>query len=75
MDTPSIGLTNLTETKRRRIVKRLPFLRSLAGVALLCTAAFVLWAAIGAAQTQGAISFGEIFVVNSTGDGDDVFPD
>ena len=42
------------------------------GFALILAAVFALWAAIGG-RTQGAIVIGEIFDVNSTGDGDDAF--
>jgi len=54
-------------------VKRLPLFRSLATAALVLAAALVLWAATGG-QTQGAISFGILYLVDSTGDGDLVGP-
>ena len=43
------------------------------GFALVLAAVFALWPAISD-QTQGAIIIGDIFVVNSTGDGNDAFP-
>src|SRR5205807_8655593 len=43
------------------------------GAAFASAAGFGLWAAIGA-QTQGAISFGILYLVDSTGDGDLVGP-
>src|SRR5437763_15615422 len=45
-------------------MKRLPLFRSLIEAALLCAGAFTLYA---------QAPFPEIFVVNSTGDGDDAF--
>src|SRR5437868_1782354 len=54
-------------------MKRLPVFRSLTAAALAFAAALALCAAIGVATPQQA-SFPEIFVVNSTGDGDDAFP-
>src|SRR5881394_2119685 len=53
--------------------KNLPLFRFVVGAALLCAAAFALCAATGVDVTQQA-AFPEIFVVNSTGDGDDAFP-
>src|SRR5205085_1628120 len=47
--------------------------RPIAAAALLLAAAFALCAATGIDTAQQA-SFPEIFVVNSTGDGDDAFP-
>src|SRR5437588_2908993 len=47
--------------------------RSVIGVTLFCAAAFALWAATGG-QTQGAIGFGTLYLVDSTGDGDLVGP-
>src|SRR2546421_6391342 len=46
-------------------MKRLTVFRFLIGLALLCAGALTLYA---------QASFPEIFVVNSTGDGDDAFP-
>ncbi|PYK69913.1 MAG: hypothetical protein DME45_00210 [Verrucomicrobia bacterium] len=54
-------------------MNRTTLFRSMIGFAMLLAAAFALFAAIGN-QTHGAIFFGEIFVVNSTGDQDDAFP-
>src|SRR5438067_558876 len=47
--------------------------RPMAAAALLCAGALTFCTAI-AVQTQGQVAFPEIFVVNSTGDGDDAFP-
>src|SRR5437588_8541482 len=47
--------------------------RSVIGVTLFCAAAFALWAATGG-QTQGAIGFGTLYLVDSTADGDVVGP-
>src|SRR2546428_28986 len=47
--------------------------RLVTGSALLFAAALALWAAISG-QTQGAISFGILYLVDSTGDGDLVGP-
>src|SRR5256885_9603657 len=54
-------------------MKTLTLFRSLAGAALLVGAAVALCAATRADSAQQA-AFPEIFVVNSTGDGDDAFP-
>src|SRR6266478_1003106 len=56
-----------------KTTKNLPLFRSLIGVALLLAGAFALWAAISG-QAQGAISFGILYLVDSTGDGDLVGP-
>jgi len=54
-------------------MKKHGLFRLVTGSALLFAATFALCAAIGVDTTQQA-SFPEIFVVNSTGDGDDAFP-
>src|SRR5438552_1329545 len=54
-------------------MNRTTLFRSMIGFAMLLAAAVALYGAIGN-QTHGAILFGEIFVVNSTGDQDDAFP-
>src|SRR5438874_12979219 len=63
----------LDKTLGRQPTKRPLGLHSLIGSALLFAAAFTLWAAISY-QTQGAISFGILYLVDSTGDGDLVGP-
>src|SRR5438445_7338144 len=54
-------------------MKRPPLFRYLVGAALLVGATFTLCAATRVDTAQQA-AFPEIFVVNSTGDGDDAFP-
>jgi CSLREA domain-containing protein len=54
-------------------MKSVSFVRSLIGFGFLVAAGFALWLSIGG-QSHGAIVFGEIFVVNSTGDDHDAFP-
>src|SRR5438552_14349791 len=66
-------MTQLNTTVGRQPAKRSLGLHSLIGAALLFAAAFALCAATGVDTAQQA-SFPEIFVVNSTGDGDDAFP-
>src|SRR5437879_5005676 len=56
-----------------KTTKNLPLFRSLTAAALASAAVFGLWSAIGG-QTQGAITFGILYLVDSTGDGDLVGP-
>jgi hypothetical protein len=73
MNSSNFDRRNHIETARKRIVNRIRLLRSLAGAALVCAAAITCQTAISS-QTHGAIALGEIFVVNSIGDGHDAFP-
>ena len=66
-------MIHLDKTLGRQPTKRSLGLHSLIGSALLFAAAFTLWAAISG-HTQGAISFGILYLVDSTGDGDLVGP-
>src|SRR5438128_6241541 len=54
-------------------MKKHGLFRLVTGSALLFAAALALWAAISG-QTQGAISFGILYLVDSTGDGDLIGP-
>jgi CSLREA domain-containing protein len=56
-----------------QFMKRALFVRTLIRFGLLLAAGFALWPSV-ASHSHGAIVFGEIFVVNSTGDNHDAFP-
>ena len=60
-------------TKKGRTMKKHRLFRWVTGSALLFAAVFTLCAAVGVGTAQQT-AFPEIFVVNSTGDGDDAFP-